>query len=140
MRFLIDIQNRSEIIKGACLIPIGVSGTLPSWVVSKLLHRVEARFILTLSIVAFAVRAALFLTQTEATFYWALTFPCFISTFGPDMSFAAISVFITSSMAKSYQGAAGGLLLTAQNLSSVVMAAVGDSIALSGSKGGRIWL
>lgn len=45
------------------------------------------------------------------------------------MSFAAMSVFITSSVSKSYQGAAGSLLITVQNLSTATMAAIGETVA-----------
>jgi hypothetical protein len=45
------------------------------------------------------------------------------------MSFAAASIFITSNVPRSYQGSAGSLLVTIQNLSSAIMTSVGDSIA-----------
>lgn len=50
-------------------------------------------------------------------------------TFGPDLSFAAASIFITSNVPRFYQGSAGSVLVTVQNLSSAVMTAVGDAIA-----------
>ncbi|KAL3301775.1 MFS general substrate transporter [Colletotrichum asianum] len=86
-------------------------------------------WILMGSMLAFATGPAFFLPQTSGTMYWALSFPGFvISTFGPDMSFAAVSVFITSNVPRSYQGAAGSLVITAQNLSTAVFAALGDTV------------
>lgn len=57
-------------------------------------------------------------------------------TFGPDLSFAAASVFITSSVPKSYQGSAGSLLVTLQNLSSAIIAALSGTIGSGVSEGG----
>ena len=54
-----------------------------------------------------------------------------LGTFGPDMSFVAASIFITSSVPKSYQGAAGSLLLTVENLSSAAFVAVAGAIGVA---------
>lgn len=129
IRFLLTTQAKTPIITACCLIPFGISGSIASWVVSKSLHKVLGHFILVGSMVAFTLGPVFFLPQSSGTLYWCLTFPGFVlSPFGPDMSFAAISVFITSNVPKSYQGAAGSLLITAQNLSSAVFTAIGDSI------------
>lgn len=129
VRFLLTIQDKSPIITGCCLIPIGVFGVLASWVVARTLHVLPGHYILIGSMVAFALGPVFFLPQSAGTLYWALSFPglC-LTTFGPDMSFAAISIFITSSVPKSCQGAAGSFLITAQNLSTATMAAVGGII------------
>ncbi|KAK1673885.1 hypothetical protein BDP55DRAFT_695004 [Colletotrichum godetiae] len=81
------------------------------------------------SMITFATGPALFLPQQAGTLYWTLLFPCFIiSTFGADVSFAAVSVFITSNVPRSYQGAAGSLVITAQTLFTAVLAALGETI------------
>lgn len=49
-------------------------------------------------------------------------------TLGPDLSFAAASIFITSSNPKSFQGSAGSVLVMIQNIAAAIMTAVGDSI------------
>ena len=54
-----------------------------------------------------------------------------LGTFGPDMSFAAASIFITSSVPKSYQGAAGSLLITIENLSSAVFVVIAGAIGVA---------
>ncbi|KXH39958.1 hypothetical protein CSIM01_10789 [Colletotrichum simmondsii] len=129
VRFLLTIQQKPPIIVACYLLPIGVSGTLASWIVSRTLHIIPGHVIMMGSMLAFATGPAFFLPQQAGTLYWALSFPCFIvSTFGPDMSFAAVSVFITSNVPRSYQGAAGSLVITAQNLSTAVLAALGDTI------------
>ena len=70
-----------------------------------------------------------FLAQNAGTTYWALSMPGIaLVTFGPDLSFAAASIFITSSVPRSYQGSAGSLLVTIQNLSAAVVTSVSDSI------------
>lgn len=53
-----------------------------------------------------------------------------MATFGPDLSFAAATIFITSSVPRSYQGSAGALLLTVQNLTLAIVTSVADSIGL----------
>ncbi|KAJ5114280.1 MFS general substrate transporter [Penicillium alfredii] len=70
-----------------------------------------------------------FLPQTATTSYWALAMPDIaLVTLGPDLSFAAASIFITSSVPKSFQGSAGSVLVIIQNLAAAVMTAIGDSI------------
>ncbi|KAJ5340458.1 MFS general substrate transporter [Penicillium brevicompactum] len=129
VRFLLTEQNKQPIVAAACLTPMAVSGMVASWVVSRTLHKIPGHYVLVGSMVAFACGPAFFLPQSAGTIYWALSFPCLlIATFGPDMSFAAISVFITSRVPSDFQGAAGGLLIAAQSISSAVFAAVGDSI------------
>jgi hypothetical protein len=53
-----------------------------------------------------------------------------LATFGPDMSFAAAAIFITSSVPRSYQGSAGSLLVTVQNLTMAIMTSISDSIGV----------
>lgn len=137
VRFMLTIQGHSPIITACFLIPIGVFGALASWVVARTLHIVPGHYILIGSMIAFALGPVFFLPQTSGTIYWALSFPGLsLTTFGPDMSFAAISIFITSSVPKTYQGAAGSFLITAQNLSTATMAAIGGTIASSASQTG----
>ena len=80
---------------------------------------------------AYALGPVFFLPQTAGTSYWALSMPGIaLVTFGPDLSFAAASIFITSSVARSYQGSAGSLLVTVQNLSAAIITAVADTIGV----------
>lgn len=51
-----------------------------------------------------------------------------LATFGPDMSFAAAAMIITSSVPGSYQGTAGSLLVTVQNLTVAVMTSISGAI------------
>lgn len=75
----------------------------------------------TVSMLAFTLGPAFFLPQTADTMYWKLSFPgVALVAFGPDLAFAAASIFITSNVARSYQGSAGSLLVTNQNLSSAI--------------------
>jgi hypothetical protein len=54
-------------------------------------------------------------------------------TLGPDLSFAAASIFVTSSVPKSFQGSAGSVLVTIQNIAATIMTAVGDAIGQKAS-------
>ncbi|KAL5003046.1 hypothetical protein BDV10DRAFT_155459 [Aspergillus recurvatus] len=57
-------------------------------------------------------------------------------TFAPDLTFAAASTFIRSLVPRSFQGSAGSLLVTIQNLSAAIVTAIGDTIGKEVSKRG----
>lgn len=107
---------------------------LAAFVVSKTLHVVPIHAILAASMAAFGLGPVFFLPQTYAATtdyygYWALSRPgVALATFGPDMSFAAAAIVITSSVPRSYQGAAGSLLVTVQSLAMAVMTSIGGAI------------
>lgn len=130
MQFFLNVQNVSALTVALYLLPNALMGVLATFVVAKLLHKVPGHYIYMVSMVAFALGPAFFLGNKPSTTYWALSMPGIaLATFGPDMSFAAASIFITSNVPRSYQGSAGSLLVTIQNLSSAIMTSVGDSIA-----------
>jgi hypothetical protein len=122
-------QEASPLTVALYLLPNGIVGVLAAWLVSKTLHIVSGRWIFTASMVCFALGPVFFLPQTPDSKYWALSMPgVALATFGPDMSFAAAAIFITSSVPRSYQGSAGSLLVTVQSLSTAVMTSLSDSI------------
>lgn len=130
MQFFLNIQEKSAITVALYLLPNALMGVLATFIVAKLLHKIPGHYIYMVSMVAFGLGPAFFLGNRPSTTYWALSMPGIaLATFGPDMSFAAASIFITSNVPRSYQGSAGSLLVTIQNLSSAVMTSVGDSIA-----------
>ncbi|KAL9616966.1 MAG: hypothetical protein Q9160_008236 [Pyrenula sp. 1 TL-2023] len=124
-------QGVSPLMVALYFLPNGIVGVLAAWIVSKTLHKVPGHWILTASMVCFAMGPAFFLPQTPHSNYWALSMPgVALATFGPDMSFAAAAIFITSSVPRSYQGSAGSLLVTAQNLTIAIMTSISDSIGI----------
>ncbi|RMY12880.1 hypothetical protein D0868_02323 [Hortaea werneckii] len=130
IQFFLNIQGESALTVALYFLPNALVGVLAAYVVSRLLHRVPGHYIYISSMVAFALGPAFFLGNRPSTTYWALSMPGIaLATFGPDMSFAAASIFITSNVPRSYQGSAGSLLVTIQNLSSAIMTSIGDSIA-----------
>lgn len=113
------------------LLPNAIVGVLAAWLVSKTLHIVPGHWILVTSMVFFGMGCVFFLPQKPSTPYWALSMPgVALATFGPDLSFAAATIFITSSVPRSYQGAAGSLLVTVQNLTLAIMTSIADSIGI----------
>ncbi|KAE8363514.1 MFS general substrate transporter [Aspergillus caelatus] len=135
VRFFLTIQDKPPIIAALYFIPLAISGTVATVVVAKTLHVLPGHYILICSMIAFALGPAFFLPQTSNTIYWALSFPgVILVAFGPDMSFAAASIFVTSNVPKSFQGSAGSLLVTMQNLSSAIFTAIGDTIGESVTK------
>lgn len=122
-------QGATPLTVALYFLPNAILGVLAAWIVSKTLHLVPGHWILTASMVCFAMGPVFFLPQTPNTSYWALSMPgVALATFGPDMSFAAAAIFITSSVPRSYQGSAGSLLVTVQNLTLAIMTSVCDTI------------
>ncbi|KAF1984058.1 MFS general substrate transporter [Aulographum hederae CBS 113979] len=122
-------QGATPLTAALYVLPNAIVGVLATWIVSKTLHLVPGHWILTASMVAFGLGPVFFLPQTPDSSYWTLSMPgVALTTFGPDMSFAAAAIFITSSVPRSYQGSAGSLLVTVQNLAIAVMTSVGNSI------------
>lgn len=136
VQFWLRIQQNTPITVALYLLPNAIVGVLATWVVSKTLHVIPGHFIYLAAMLAFALGPVFFLPQTSGTTYWALSFPgVALVTFGPDLSFAAASIYITSSVRRSYQGSAGSLLVTVQNLSSAVMTSVADAIGTKVDRG-----
>lgn len=136
VQFWLRIQNHAPLTVALYLLPNAIVGVLATWLVSKTLHIVPGHFIYLTAMFAFALGPVFFLPQTSGTTYWALSFPGIaLVTFGPDLSFAAASIYITSNVPRSYQGSAGSLLVTMQNLSSAVMTAVADAVGTGVDRG-----
>ena len=136
VQFWLRIQQKTPIICALYLLPNAIIGILATWVVSKTLHVIPGHFLYLAAMLAFALGPILFLPQTSNTLYWKLSFPgVTLATFGPDLSFAAISIYITSNVRRSYQGSAGSLLMTVQNLSSAVMTSVANALGTKVAKG-----
>ncbi|CAO1625069.1 unnamed protein product [Sympodiomycopsis kandeliae] len=129
VRFFVAVQQVSPLTAALYILPNAVVGFAAATAVSKLFHALAAHWLLIVGMFATAVGPALFLPQTESTSYWALSFPSIaIATLGPDLSFAASSIFVTSSVARHSQGAAGSLLITVQNLGVAIMTGLSDAI------------
>ncbi|KAI9929319.1 hypothetical protein ASPWEDRAFT_111060 [Aspergillus wentii DTO 134E9] len=129
IQFWLRIQHATPIAVALYHIPNAVVGVLATFIVSRTLHIMPGHYIYTASMFAFTLGPAFFLPQTPNTTYWALSLPgVALVTFGPDMAFAAASIFITSNVARSYQGSAGSLLVTNQNLSSAIITSIADAI------------
>ncbi len=129
IQFWLRIQHVSPITVALYLLPNALVGILATYIVSRVMHKVPGHWIYVCSMIAFALGPAFFLPQTANTSYWALSMPGIaLCTFGPDLSFAAASIFITSNVARSYQGSAGSLLMTIQNLSAAIVTSVADVI------------
>ncbi|KAJ6127633.1 hypothetical protein N7523_003245 [Penicillium sp. IBT 18751x] len=129
VQFWLRIQHTAPLTVAFYLLPNAIVGVLATWVVSKTLHVLPGHYIYLTAMLAFALGPVFFLPQTSGTTYWALSFPgVALVTFGPDLSFAAASIYITSNVRRSYQGSAGSLLVTVQNLSTAVMTSLADAI------------
>jgi MFS family permease len=122
-------QNASPLTTAFYILPNAIVGVLATWIVSKTLHVFPGHWILTASMFCYGLGPVFFIPQTPNTSYWVLSMPgVALATLGPDMSFAAAAIFITSSVPRSYQGAAGSLLVTVQNLTAAIFTSLSDSI------------
>lgn len=131
VQFFLNIKHATPLKTALYLTPNVICGVLAAYLVSRTLHLFAGHVILTLSMLAYAMGPVFFLPQTPSTSYWALSMPGIaLVTFGPDLSFAAASIFVTSQVPRSYQGSAGSLLVTVQNLSAAVITAVGGTIGV----------
>lgn len=131
IQFWLRYQGVSPLTAALYILPNGIVGVLAAWVVSKTLHVFPGHWILTVSMICFGMGPVFFLPQTPSSSYWALSMPgVALATFGPDLSFAAATIFITSSVPRSYQGSAGSLLVTAQNLTLAIITSVAGSIGI----------
>ncbi|KAL4756040.1 putative transporter [Aspergillus foveolatus] len=137
VRFLLTIQGHAPITVALYFIPNMICGILATYIVSKTLHLVSGHWILIAGMVANTMGPVFFIPQTPHTAYWALSMPGIaLVTFGPDLTFAAASIFITSNVPRSFQGSAGSLLVTIQNLSAAIVTAIGDTIGKEVTKAG----
>lgn len=131
IQFWLRYQGVSPLTASLYILPNGIVGVLAAWVVSKTLHVVPGHWILITSMICSGMGPVFFLPQTSSSSYWALSMPgVALSTFGPDLSFSAATIFITSSVPRSYQGSAGSLLVTAQNLTLAIITSVAGSIGI----------
>ena len=129
VRFLLTIQGHAPITVALYFIPNMICGILATYIVSRTLHLIPRHWILIAGMVANTMGPVFFIPQTPNTTYWALSMPGIaLVTFGPDLTFAAASIFITSIVPRSFQGSAGSLLVTIQNLSAAIVTAIGDTI------------
>ncbi|KAL7936550.1 MFS general substrate transporter [Trichoderma chlorosporum] len=131
IQFWLRYQGVTPLTAALYILPNGIIGVLAAWVVSKTLHIVPGHWILAVSMLCFGMGPVFFLPQTPNSSYWTLSMPgVALSTFGPDLSFAAATIFITSSVPRSYQGSAGSLLVTVQNLTLAIITSVSGSIGI----------
>lgn len=129
IRFFLEIQDASPLTTSLYLLPNAIIGVLAAAAVSRTVHILPVHGLLIAAMIAFALGPVFFLPQTANTTYWALSMPGItLVTFGPDLSFAAASIFITSAVPRNHQGAAGSLLVTIQNFSAAILTSISDAL------------
>lgn len=132
IRFFLEVQKASPLTTSLYLLPNAVVGVLAAAAVSRTVHILPVHWLLIAAMVSFALGPVFFLPQSPSTTYWALSLPGItVVTLGPDLSFAAASIFITSAVPRDHQGAAGSLLVTIQNFSAAILTAVSDALGAS---------
>ncbi|PIG85286.1 hypothetical protein AARAC_004360 [Aspergillus arachidicola] len=137
VRFLLTIQCHARITIVLYFITNMICGILATHMVSKILYLFSGHWILIDGMAANTMSPACFIPQTLNTTYPALfMLGIALITFGPDLTYAAASIFITSNVPHSFQGLARSLLVTIQNLSAAIVTAIGDTIRKEVTKAG----
>ncbi|KDN46122.1 MFS general substrate transporter [Tilletiaria anomala UBC 951] len=132
VQFWLRVQKVTPLTASLYLLPNAFVGVLATFLVARLFHVVPGHIILGAGAFACALGPAFFLPQRPDTPYWVLSMPGIaLSTFAPDLSFAAASIFITSNVSRRYQGVAGSMLITLQNLSSAILTSLSETVAAS---------
>ncbi|TKY86945.1 hypothetical protein EX895_004233 [Sporisorium graminicola] len=131
-QYWLRVQNVSPLTASLYLLPNAFVGVIATFIVARLFHIVPGHLILGAGCLASAMGPAFFLPQRPQTSYWALSMPgVAVSTFAPDLSFAAASIWITSNVSRRHQGAGASLLITLQNLSSAVLTSLSETIGVA---------
>lgn len=118
--FYLRVEKASSLMTAAYLSPNGFIGILATFVCASTLHILPGHYLFATSCLAFGLGSVFYipLSYDPNLSYWFTGFiGIILSTFGPDMSFASASVFVTSNVKRKYQGAAGSLVNTTINIS-----------------------
>lgn len=118
--FYLKVKHASPLLTAAYFSPNGVVGVLATFVCASTLHILPGHYIFAASCLAFGIGTVFYipLSYSPDLSYWFTGFiGITLATFGPDLSFASASVFVTSSVKRKYQGTAGSLVNTVINVS-----------------------
>lgn len=130
--YWLRVQHATPLAVGAYWVANGITGAFCTLLVGLILHLCPGHWVFGISIVAFAVGPLFFAVQPVHLTYFAMGLPAIIiSTFGPDLSFAAASVFLTSNVPRALQASAGSLLLTVMYLGGAIFVGIGGIIETS---------
>lgn len=129
IRFWEDIQGRNPLQSALMMIPNAVIGITAAFLVARLFHILDGHYILGASCVAAMLMPFFFLLNHPSTNYFIFSmWGIALSTFSPDLSFAACSLFISNSVSRRYQGVASSILITMQNLSSALLTSLAETV------------
>lgn len=140
--FWLRIKQASPLLTAAYFGPNGIVGIIATFICASTLHILPGHYIFAVSCLAFATGGAFFipLSYYPALSYWYTGFICLIlTTFGPDLSFASASIFVTSNVKRKYQGTAGSVVNTVINLAQslgVGVAGIVETAALNARHSG----
>lgn len=129
IRFWQDIQGSGPMTSALQMIPNAVIGLIAAMLVGRLFHVLAGHYILGASCLAAMFMPIFFLINRPPTNYFIFSmWGIAISTFSPDLSFAACSLFISNSVSRRYQGVSSSILITMQNLSSALLTSLAETV------------
>lgn len=106
-----------------------LTGLLTNFIASFILHRVSGTILLILAETGILGAAILQSLLSQATSYWAMTFPSLpLMIMGAEFSYLVCSLFVLESVHKPHLSVAAGVFTSLMSLGSAIGAAASSSI------------
>ncbi|KAJ5585446.1 uncharacterized protein N7459_005246 [Penicillium hispanicum] len=115
--YLQDVKHLSALEITVRLMPMVVGGVLADIVCGLILHRVSNKLLTGVGALAYTASFLILSFMTEDAIYWAFLFPALVLiVIGADVQFNVTNMYVMSSLPKSQQSIAGGILNTVNKL------------------------
>ncbi|KAL2203736.1 drug resistance protein [Sarocladium strictum] len=117
--YLENVLGNTPILTAAWFTPMALGGMILAIVGGLILHILPGKLLMTISGFGFLLSGLLIAIipdqsdsgQSRTVIYWAYVFPAMIcATLGVDITYTVTNIFITTSMPRKHQAAAGGLI------------------------------
>ncbi|KAL4959593.1 major facilitator superfamily-domain-containing protein [Aspergillus stella-maris] len=134
--YLQRIQNLSALWIAIYLLPQNINGLIVNFVCSLILHRVSHRLLMGIGAVSYLASFLLLaLMQPIRYYYWAFIFPSLVlAVVGADLQFNVANSYVMSSLPRSQQSLAGGILSAVNKLLSNIALSISTAVFDAGQK------
>ncbi|KAL4791774.1 major facilitator superfamily domain-containing protein [Aspergillus venezuelensis] len=134
--YLQRIQNLSALWIAIYLLPQNINGLIVNFVCSLILHRVSHRLLMGVGAVSYLASFLLLaLMQPIRYYYWAFIFPSLVlAVVGADLQFNVANSYVMSSLPRSQQSLAGGILSAVNKLLSNIALSISTAVFDAGQK------
>ncbi|KAL4953460.1 major facilitator superfamily-domain-containing protein [Aspergillus filifer] len=134
--YLQRIQNLSALWIAIYLLPQNINGLIVNFVCSLILHRVSHRLLMGVGAVSYLASFLLLaLMQPIRYYYWAFIFPSLVlAVVGADLQFNVANSYVMSSLPRSQQSLASGILSAFNKLLSNIALSISTAVFDAGQK------